>query len=106
MPIRIPIVEYDQEVTPFPCSKCGLCCQNVDVNILYHDLDRGDGVCYYYEEGSKECSIYNDRPDICNITTMFNTYFSHMSWVEFVKLNQSVCEDMIQDTFFNNKDKG
>ena len=44
----------------FNCNKCGLCCQNL--NEYYLDLDRGDGVCRYFNEKTRLCDIYEKRP--------------------------------------------
>ena len=41
----------------FKCDCCGLCCMNLNKSDLYDDLNRGDGVCKYFDEVSKLCSI-------------------------------------------------
>ena len=83
------------------CDKCGLCCRmikNVEVLKL---LDRGDGVCIYLN--GNECSIYDNRPNICNSKYMFVHYFSkHMTVAEFVIKNQNACLEIKK--IFNRKE--
>ena len=59
----------------FKCDKCGLCCQNLKKSYLYKDLDRGDGICKYYNTETKLCTIYSSRPLICNIEESYYKYF-------------------------------
>ncbi|AGX87493.1 oxidoreductase-like protein [Candidatus Symbiobacter mobilis CR] len=76
----------------FPCTRCGLCCQNVHLSDETHFLDRGDGICKYYDVTYKGCSIYYERPDICRVDRMYELHFSHIySWNEFVAINQQIC---------------
>ena len=67
----------------FPCTSCGLCCKKVGQTIknlsfaspIYakhlakfpYKYDE-DGVCEKFVDG--KCSVYDERPDICNIATM------------------------------------
>lgn len=47
----------------FHCDCCGLCCMNLDKSDLYSDLNRGDGICKYFDEQTHLCSIYDERPE-------------------------------------------
>lgn len=79
----------------FPCTQCGLCCQNVHLAEETQFLNRGDGVCRYYDAESKLCSIYQDRPDICRVDRMYKIHYKNLySWDEFVDLNVQVCESL------------
>ncbi len=68
----------------FPCTQCGLCCklvgkvldniENLDPirrsladNFPYKPKD--DGSCEMLSEDGL-CTVYHDRPDICNISTV------------------------------------
>ncbi|MFJ3683331.1 YkgJ family cysteine cluster protein [Pseudomonas sp. NPDC090208] len=76
----------------FPCYQCGLCCQNVHLAEQTRFLDRGDGTCRHYVEGSKHCSIYDDRPDICRVDRQYQMHYAERyTWNEFVELNLQVC---------------
>jgi len=78
--------------TLFPCTKCGICCQNLHLNVLYKDLDRGDGTCRFFNEGELLCSVYDDRPKICNIDVMYkNNFVTSYSKQEFYELNLKEC---------------
>ena len=79
----------------FLCDKCGLCCRNLKLSSLYTRLARGDGVCIYYDENTKLCSIYETRPILCNIDKMFYTYFSNkLTKEEYYKLNYEACKKL------------
>ena len=77
----------------FICERCGLCCKAVSRSDLYKHLDRGDGVCIYFDSASKLCSIYDDRPLICNVEKMYDAhFFKIMSYDEYLKINKEACE--------------
>ncbi len=76
----------------FPCTQCGLCCQNVDMAEQTRYLDRGDGSCQYYDDTGKRCLIYETRPDICRVDRQYQlNYAEQYSWDEFVDANVAVC---------------
>lgn len=73
----------------FPCTGCGACCMAVGAVIENIDKYSGpqreelekfpykakkDGSCEKLIDGS--CSVYNDRPTICNIEEMFEKHFA------------------------------
>lgn len=79
----------------FKCNCCGLCCMNIGISELYSDLDRGDGICRYYNNSDKLCSIYPDRPDKCNIDKMYELVFRYiMNKDEYYELNYEVCKKL------------
>lgn len=55
---------------PFPCTKCGLCCKNVDKNEVSRHLDRGDGTCKNFDDATHLCRIYETRPLFCRVDAM------------------------------------
>jgi len=57
----------------FPCVRCGLCCRHVKKVPGFDYLDRGDGVCRYLK--NRQCDIYENRPVICNVQTMYDLYY-------------------------------
>lgn len=79
-------------LSTFPCTQCGLCCQNVHLAAETRYLDRGDGTCTHYSELTTGCSIYAERPDICRVDRQFAlNYAQQYSWQTFVELNLQVC---------------
>lgn len=82
----------DKIMKSFPCNQCGWCCQNLQNHKLYKSLDRGDGVCIYFNATSNSCTIYNNRPLICNIEAMYYAEFSNMSYDDYIKLNIKACQ--------------
>jgi hypothetical protein len=80
---------------PFPCTQCGKCCRNVHLSDLTSWLDRGDGICKYLNSTVNSCSIYESRPDICQIEKQYKNYYAKKyTWAEFTKLNLEVCEKL------------
>ena len=76
----------------FNCDKCGLCCRSLHLSDLYHDLDKGDGVCIHLDEKTNLCLIYHSRPEKCNIDAMYRKiYYTHMSLEEYYEMNYKVC---------------
>ena len=90
---------------PFPCTQCGLCCQNVNLSDETRFLDRGDGTCQHYDTASKGCSIYANRPNICRVDRMYALrYQNEYTWATFVRLNQEVCatlQTQANDTYLD-----
>lgn len=77
----------------FYCDKCGLCCKKVGKSPIYAWLDRGDGICKYFDNASNLCSIYANRPILCNIDQSYERFFqSKMSREAFYAINQVNCE--------------
>lgn len=52
----------------FPCTKCGACCAKVQGHPWIELLPiREDGSCQHYNWKTKECMIYDERPDCCRM---------------------------------------
>lgn len=76
----------------FICTKCGLCCRNIEKIPGLADFHAGDGVCIYLSEDNL-CAIYSNRPDICNVEKMFEIYYNKiMSRTEYDKINSEGCK--------------
>ena len=74
----------------FGCNKCGVCCRMLRQNDLYKEYDCGDGVCKYLD--GNLCSIYERRPDICNVDRMYDLHYSEIcSRTEYYRLNEMAC---------------
>ncbi len=79
----------------FICDCCGLCCKKLTSSPLYANLDRGDGVCKFFDEQKKLCSIYYERPDKCNIDRIYDLFFKdNMSKEEYYDLNYKACKKL------------
>lgn len=79
----------------FLCDKCGLCCTQLSGSSIYEKLDRGDGVCIYYNDEERVCSIYKDRPLLCNVDMAYEMYFKEqMSRDEYYRLNYESCKKL------------
>lgn len=79
----------------FPCTLCGLCCQNITNVDELKSFDIGNGTCMFFNSIDKSCKIYHTRPDICSVTKMFDLkYKKYFSKNEFYKLNADVCNEL------------
>ncbi|SHE72626.1 zinc/iron-chelating domain-containing protein [Caloramator proteoclasticus] len=79
----------------FKCSKCGKCCINLNLNPIYKDLDRGDGICKYFDMEKRLCTIYNKRPIKCNVDLYYELYLKDkMDREEYYRLNYLVCRKL------------
>jgi Fe-S-cluster containining protein len=79
----------------FPCSSCGICCQNISLVKELKDFDLGDGSCKHYNTIDLKCNIYETRPNICRVEKMFDIeYFKYFSKNEFYILNAKVCNEL------------
>lgn len=75
----------------FKCNCCGLCCRSLKKVPDLRLFDRGDGVCIHLREDNL-CSIYEHRPEICNVDLMYERYFSKLySREEYDRLNTKQC---------------
>lgn len=79
--------------TPFPCTACGQCCRHVHLSQKTAYLDRGDGVCRHLDDDSDLCTIYENRPLICQIENYYHQHYAHLyDWDDFVTLNLDICQ--------------
>ncbi len=79
----------------FPCTNCGLCCQNIATVKELEKFDLGNGICKYFDKVNNSCKIYDTRPDICKIDYMFEIeYYKYFGKKEFYNLNAKVCNEL------------
>lgn len=79
----------------FLCDKCGLCCMQVKSSPIYAALDRGDGICFYFDEATKLCRIYENRPIVCNIEKAYEKFFrGKIELEEYYRLNYEACKKL------------
>jgi len=79
----------------FPCTGCGLCCQNIKNIVELKTYDLGNGTCKYFDHISNECKIYDDRPTICRVDKMFDlVYTKEFTQEEFYIRNAKVCNEL------------
>jgi len=76
----------------FPCTSCGLCCQNIRNIEELKEFDLGNGTCKYFNYNNQECTIYEHRPNICRVDKMFElVYYKKFTREEFYIGNAKVC---------------
>lgn len=81
----------------FPCDKCGLCCRNLNMSFLYDDLHDGTGVCRYLDKHTNLCTIYNERPEKCNIVDSYEHFKDKISFNGYIQLNIDACKKLKGD---------
>ena len=82
---------------PFPCNGCGLCCEQVHRSSETAFLDGGDGSCRHFDPASRQCTIYESRPDICRVDRQYLLRFhTQCTWEEFVAINTRACKQLAE----------
>jgi Fe-S-cluster containining protein len=78
----------------FLCDGCGLCCKRIGHIPELSEFADSEGACTKLDSDGR-CSIYNDRPLICNISEYYKTELSDkLTWHEFKSLNYEACEKL------------
>jgi Fe-S-cluster containining protein len=86
-------------MSSFPCNGCGACCKSILLSPLTTWLDRGDGTCRYFDDAQNTCTIYENRPEICNVRLMYEKYYQNdFDWPEFILMNQKACDAILLRT--------
>ena len=86
----------------FNCSQCGACCKQAGLIGL---PTKEDGSCKFLSEDNK-CSIYDTRPDICNIKKMYEKRKKKgmdINYKEYCKISSEVCNDLIEKSGVDKK---
>ena len=81
----------------FPCTRCGLCCQNITGIEELEGFDAGGGKCKHYSK-QKGCLIYKERPLVCRIDEGYKRLFSQQIGIkEYYEKNAEVCNFLQQE---------
>ena len=58
-------------------------------------MDRGDGTCKFFDENSRLCTIYRDRPLLCRVDESYERYFADfMTREAYEQLNYEACSEL------------
>ena len=79
----------------FLCTRCGLCCEHLELNPVYAELNRGDGVCKHFDAEKRACSIYETRPALCRVDESYPLFAQKMSLQEYHAANWQVCQALM-----------
>ena len=81
----------------FLCSKCGACCRNIGLmgGAKYGLPVKKDGSCGNLI--NNECSIYEDRPDVCRVDKMTfkDNYHKNITKKEYFIETTKICHQLI-----------
>ncbi len=76
----------------FQCTQCGECCRHIGNIPALRKYDSGNGVCKFLDNKNNLCTIYHERPLICNVAAVYDEYFSQVYDEEdFLRINYKVC---------------
>ena len=79
----------------FKCDCCGLCCRHIDKVPQLKNFDSGRSFCKCLNTQTNLCTIYYERPDLCNVEVGYKKYFADQyTEEEFFRLNYKVCEQL------------
>lgn len=66
---------------------------HIDEYSLNEEMNRGDGVCKYFDEKTHLCKIYSERPIFCNVDKFYDEYFTDKySREEYYAVNYESCK--------------
>jgi hypothetical protein len=96
----------------FKCNCCGACCKFVGhiVQQVRAHKARGlalpepyrrfdtfpykfleNGTCTMLDEDNR-CKVYDERPEVCNVQFMFDTYYNFMGKEQYLKASADACK--------------
>lgn len=82
----------------FNCKQCGQCCRNIGKTGLLKEFENEKGECIHLTEDNR-CDIYENRPDICNVSKMYELYFyQSMTLEEYINHNYNICQLLNTDS--------
>jgi uncharacterized protein len=85
----------------FPCTKCGLCCQNLDKVPQLKEYDLGNGVCVNFDS-ELGCNIYEDRPIFCRVDEGYDLYKEYfLSKSDYYQANAQACNKLQAEQSLN-----
>ena len=79
----------------FNCSQCGACCRIAGE--LGFMPSREDGACIHLGEDNL-CTIYDERPDICNVEKMYYKRKLGITKKEYFKMQNEAC-NLLQKSY-------
>jgi len=106
----------------FECSQCGLCCRNTGKVVADAKKALSEGsksvltrITSEFPFGAKEngsceklgedgrCTVYENRPDICNVEKSFETVGAGMTKEQYYSLQGTCCNVMIKEAGMDEK---
>ncbi|OOF11235.1 MULTISPECIES: YkgJ family cysteine cluster protein [unclassified Salinivibrio] len=78
----------------YPCTRCGLCCQQIQHVPELKIFHNGDGICLYLN-ADVGCTIYQERALMCRIDEGYQKLFENQfSLTDYYLKNAEVCNYM------------
>jgi len=82
----------------YNCTECGECCKHV---AGFLDTKPGTDECIFLVDNL--CSIYEFRPEICRVDTIYHKYFSGTEYKDFHNYTAEACNTMIRGAGLDDK---
>lgn len=79
------------ESKQFNCVSCGECCRHIHLVEGLRHLQT-NGVCKYLV--NDQCSIYENRPDLCQYDALYEMLKDQISLEDYDKLSVVYCEQL------------
>lgn len=68
---------------------------HIDESTIDEELNRGDGVCKYFDDTTHLCTIYDSRPIYCNVDKFYDDFLSEKyTRQEFYDVNYESCKKL------------
>lgn len=79
----------------FRCRQCGECCRHIGHIPELDNYHNGDGICKYLNPFTNLCTIYENRPVICNVDKAYVSLFINvMTQDEYLEKNYEGCKNL------------
>jgi len=87
----------------FICSQCGACCKRAGKwgGDKYGLPIKKDGSCGHLKNNM--CSIYDKRPDICNVKKLGQKIYQKKNLIDWYIYNSKLCNKMIKEDKLDKK---
>lgn len=81
----------------FQCDGCGACCLQLPLfGDIYAELDDGNGVCRHYDQETRRCTIYAQRPLQCRVDDGYRAWFSDIPYERYLLGVEEGCHRLRQ----------
>jgi len=63
---------------------------------MFSSLDRGDGTCKFFDDAANNCTIYEDRPTLCNVEATYDLLHSkgNITKQQYFDIASGVCNHL------------
>ena len=81
---------------PFPCTRCGACCLDLSMVPEMQDFMLPSGKCSKLGADNKTCTIYAERPLLCQVDNLGKFLRLGPSWTALMGV---ACQELHQKAY-------